>query len=106
RSIIKTEVIPVGGRIGFVPFLPAGAGIHASDDLLVILTVEHDKLIARDSQSAEPVANRLLPGNWRPLLRPNRREIVGGINAIARWAEELRPIGRAQLAARKEYKCQ
>src|SRR5678815_5152166 len=110
-SFIETEVITVGGGIIEGPDRLASFGIQSLDSFLVFQPVKQDELATSHRGAAESLADFSLPKQARPFRGPFAGKIAGGINSVARRAEQLRPVtgrgveGEEQRNTGKEPSC-
>ena len=95
RTLVESEVVAVGRRVGVAPLARARARIDRFDNLLVPDAVEQDDAPLGDDRAAESLADVLAPDDARSLRRPrSRRAPVRGTRRCARdrgTAASLRP---------------
>jgi hypothetical protein len=69
-------------------------GVQRFDDFLVREAMEKDQSILRYDRSAETLSDLLFPDDCGATRGPFGRQIVSGVDAVARGAEELWPVLR------------
>src|SRR5262245_21006306 len=92
-AIAPAVVVAIRGSIRSLPLPLARGRVKALDALLVAVAIVQDESIAGDDGAAVALADILLPDNLWPVLRPGASQPSVRRSAVARRAEELRPVG-------------
>jgi hypothetical protein len=70
----------------------ARGGDQAFDHVIVIDTMKHNELAARDRRAGIALAYLVLPDDRRTLLRKGVDEVLLGRRCVAVGSEQLRPV--------------
>jgi hypothetical protein len=93
RGLVKPEVIAVARWVS-APKLLTGRSIETLNGLFFTQAMKQYQLAFRHNRPAEALPNRSLPDNRGARFREGSCEVIGGILAVPRRSQKLRPVLR------------